>query len=175
MEWMYLIQICIPLCCCLVAKFCPSLCNPMDSSVHVGHQAPLSMGFPRQEYWSGLPCPSLGGSSWSRDGTCVSCIGRQILYCWATKEALYSSSKDENTNFKKKNTHTKKAKPYLINPPNKPMRRRLVLACRTDEECRAWMGPGHTAVSAWSRAVWVFITGHSVPLQYFHCSNMWFL
>ena len=20
-------------------------------------QAPLSMGFPRQEYWSGLPCP----------------------------------------------------------------------------------------------------------------------
>ena len=26
----------------------------------VGHQAPLSMGFPRQEYWSGLPCPSPG-------------------------------------------------------------------------------------------------------------------
>ena len=24
------------------------------------HQAPLSMGFPRQEYWSGLPCPSPG-------------------------------------------------------------------------------------------------------------------
>ena len=22
--------------------------------------APLSMGFPRQEYWSGLPCPPLG-------------------------------------------------------------------------------------------------------------------
>ena len=26
----------------------------------VVHQAPLSMGFPRQEYWSGLPCPALG-------------------------------------------------------------------------------------------------------------------
>ena len=26
----------------------------------VVHQAPLSMGFPRQEYRSGLPCPSLG-------------------------------------------------------------------------------------------------------------------
>ena len=26
----------------------------------VAHQAPLSMGFPRQEYWSGLPCPPLG-------------------------------------------------------------------------------------------------------------------
>ena len=24
----------------------------------VGHQAPLSMGFSRQEYWSGLPCPA---------------------------------------------------------------------------------------------------------------------
>ena len=26
----------------------------------VTHQAPLSMGFPRQEYWSGLPFPSPG-------------------------------------------------------------------------------------------------------------------
>ena len=26
----------------------------------VACQAPLSMGFPRQEYWSGLPFPSLG-------------------------------------------------------------------------------------------------------------------
>ena len=24
------------------------------------HQAPLSMGFSSQEYWSGLPCPSAG-------------------------------------------------------------------------------------------------------------------
>ena len=26
----------------------------------VGSQAPLSMGFSRQEYWSGLPCPPPG-------------------------------------------------------------------------------------------------------------------
>ena len=26
----------------------------------VAHQAPLSMGFSRQEYWSGLPLPSPG-------------------------------------------------------------------------------------------------------------------
>ena len=26
----------------------------------VAHQAPLSMGFPRQEYWSGLPFPFPG-------------------------------------------------------------------------------------------------------------------
>ena len=29
-----------------------TLCDPMDR----GPQAPLSMGFSRQEYWSGLPC-----------------------------------------------------------------------------------------------------------------------
>ena len=28
----------------------------------VAYQAPLSMGFSRQEYWSGLPCPSSGDS-----------------------------------------------------------------------------------------------------------------
>ena len=26
----------------------------------VAHQAPLCMGFSRQEYWSGLPCPPPG-------------------------------------------------------------------------------------------------------------------
>ena len=29
----------------------------------VAHQAPLSMGFSRQEYWSGLPFPSPGDLS----------------------------------------------------------------------------------------------------------------
>ena len=47
------------------------------------------MGFPRQEYWSGLPFLSLRGSSWARDQThvsCISCFGRQILNHWATRE-----------------------------------------------------------------------------------------
>ena len=26
----------------------------------IAHQAPLSMGFSRQDYWSGLPCPPPG-------------------------------------------------------------------------------------------------------------------
>ena len=38
----------------------------------VAHQAPPSMGFSRQEYWSGLPFPSPGESSRPRDGTQVS-------------------------------------------------------------------------------------------------------
>ena len=29
----------------------------------ISHQAPLSWRFPRQEYWSGLPCPSSGDFS----------------------------------------------------------------------------------------------------------------
>ena len=42
--------------CVLFAQSCPTLCDPMD----VACQDPLSMGFPRQEYWSGLPFPPPG-------------------------------------------------------------------------------------------------------------------
>ena len=38
------------------AKLCPTLVIPLT----VTCQAPLSMGFSRQEYWSGLPFPSPG-------------------------------------------------------------------------------------------------------------------
>ena len=37
----------------LVTRSCPTLCDPMDCS-----QVPLSMGFSRQEIWSGRPFPS---------------------------------------------------------------------------------------------------------------------
>ena len=59
------------------------LCDPMDcslpgSSVHVISQARLlewvAISFSR-------------GSSWLRDQTHVSCIGMQVLYHWATKDA----------------------------------------------------------------------------------------
>ena len=39
------------LCVCSVPQLCTTLCDPMDCS----HQAALSVGFSRQEYWSGLP------------------------------------------------------------------------------------------------------------------------
>ena len=38
------------------------------------HHAPLSMGFSRPEYWSGLPFPFPGESSQPREWTQVSCI-----------------------------------------------------------------------------------------------------
>ena len=40
--------------CMLLAQSCLTLCDPRS----VAHQAPLSMGFYRQEYWSGVPLPS---------------------------------------------------------------------------------------------------------------------
>ena len=40
----------------LVAKLCWTLATPWT----VAGQAPLSVGFPRQEYWIGLPLPSPG-------------------------------------------------------------------------------------------------------------------
>ena len=37
-----------------VAQSCPTLCDPWT----VAHQAPLSVGLSRQEYWSRLLCPA---------------------------------------------------------------------------------------------------------------------
>ena len=41
---------------CLVAQSCPTLAVPGTAAC----QVPLSMGFSRQEYWSGLPFPPPG-------------------------------------------------------------------------------------------------------------------
>ena len=43
----------------LVAKSCLTLATPWT----ISHQAPLSIGFSRQEYWNGLPFPSPGDLS----------------------------------------------------------------------------------------------------------------
>ena len=56
----------------------------------VTHQAPLSMGFSRQEYCSGLSSPPLGDlpSPGIQPTSLVSYTGRWILYRYATWEAL---------------------------------------------------------------------------------------
>ena len=41
---------------CLVTQLCLTLCDPWM----VARQAPLFMGFSKQEYWSELPFPSPG-------------------------------------------------------------------------------------------------------------------
>ena len=70
--------------CCLAVKLCPTLlqlhglCSLPGSSVHEISQA-------RILEW--LAISFSGGSSQSRDWTHVSCVGRQILYHWVTREA----------------------------------------------------------------------------------------
>ena len=67
----------------LVAKLCPTLCHPMNcstpgSSVHGISQTRILV-------WVAIPFSR--GSSQPKDRTCISCIDRQILYHWATREA----------------------------------------------------------------------------------------
>ena len=53
----------------------------------IAHQAPLSMELSRQEYWSGLPFPSLGDlPDPGIDPGLQHC--RQIIYHQATREAI---------------------------------------------------------------------------------------
>ena len=59
-------------------------------------QSPLNMGFPKQEYWSGLTFPSSGDLSHPRDRICISCINRHILFHWAISEA-WQEIKLQNT------------------------------------------------------------------------------
>ena len=63
-------------CCCLVAKLCSDSATPWTPP----RQAPLSVGFPRQEYWRGLPFPP------PRNFPNPGIVGRWILYHWATRE-----------------------------------------------------------------------------------------
>ena len=60
-----------------------TLCDPWTAV----HQAPLSMKLPRQEYWSGLPRAPPGDRPHPGIGSCVSCLGRQLLFHGATWEA----------------------------------------------------------------------------------------
>ena len=69
---------------CSVTQLCPTLCDPIDSSVHGIFQASTLE-------WVAT---SYSRSSPPRDWTCVSCIsfiGRWILYLWATWEAFPAS------------------------------------------------------------------------------------
>ena len=45
----------------------------------VAHQAPLSLEFSKQEYWSGFQASSRGSSP-PKDQISFSCIGKQVLY-----------------------------------------------------------------------------------------------
>ena len=47
-------------CVCVCVRSVASICLTLATPWTVAHQAPLHMGFSREEYWSGLPFPSPG-------------------------------------------------------------------------------------------------------------------
>ena len=93
---------------------------------NVAHQAPLSMGFSSQEYWSGLlywvAMASSRGSSQLRGRTsisCISCIGRQILYHCAISVQLLPRPKPASFTFS--TDVTPKTPPSEISVPQSSM------------------------------------------------------
>ena len=78
---------CVSVDCCLVAKSCLTLCDPMDyspvgSSVHDISQARI---------WAWIAVSFFRVSSWPRGWTHISCIGRQILYHWAPEKPMFQT------------------------------------------------------------------------------------
>ena len=72
------------LCCCLVTKLHPSLCDPMNCSP----PGSSSLAIFQSRIPERVAISLSRRSSWPRDWTHVSCISRWLLYHWATKEAL---------------------------------------------------------------------------------------
>ena len=82
LSYVYLVCLCV---CMFLYVLSRSVVSDSATPWTVAHQTPLSMGFSRQEYWSGLPFPTPGdllGPETEPTSlvSCVSCTGRQILY-----------------------------------------------------------------------------------------------
>ena len=75
-------------CCCLVTKSCLTLCNPTDCRP----PGSFIQGILQVRILGWVAISFSRGSSWPRDWTHISCIGRQILYHWATCRSLANSS-----------------------------------------------------------------------------------
>ena len=92
--------ICVYVCVCVCTLKLLSWVQLFVAPWTIAHQAPLPMEFSRQKYWSGLLFPSPG--DFPNPGlicvSCVSCIGRWIIYWWVTWEATWC---EEPTHWKK--------------------------------------------------------------------------
>ena len=84
-------------------KSCMTLCYPMDcsppgSSIH---------GISLARVLELVAISSFMGSSWPKDRTCVSCIGRWILYHWPTREAQKYVMRNRRSNCQHPLDHRK--------------------------------------------------------------------
>ena len=69
--WVPYLCVCV-VCVWVLSRFsCVQLCAALWA---VTHQAPLSMGFSKQEYWCGLPCPPPGDLLYPRSNPHLLCL-----------------------------------------------------------------------------------------------------
>ena len=73
------------ICVCSVPQACLTLCDAMEWGLS---GTPLH-GISQARILEWVVNSFSRGSSWPKDWTHVSCIGRQILYCWAIEEAPF--------------------------------------------------------------------------------------
>ena len=83
-------QVCVCVCVCACVQLLSHVWL-FGTLWTVACQAPLSLGFSRQEYWSGLPCPSPGDLSDAeiKPASLWLLHCRRILYHWANREAKW--------------------------------------------------------------------------------------
>ena len=74
-------------CCCWVTKSCLTLLRPPWTA---DHKAPSVCGISQAKILEWVAISLSRGSSWPRDQTCVSCIGRRILYHRATPGSSFN-------------------------------------------------------------------------------------
>ena len=101
----------------------------------VAFQAPLPMGFSRQEHWSGLMF--LQGISQARDWACVSyisCIGRQVPAQLPPGKPL----EDPNERWVLQMIHNKPSLPSMLLKPHMHKRMGLTLEMRKIPWQRKW-------------------------------------
>ena len=80
----------------LVAKLCLTFATPWTLAC----QAPLSVGFSRQEYWSGLPFPSPQKAEHQRiDAFELWCWRRLLRVPWTTRRSNQSILKEINPEY----------------------------------------------------------------------------
>ena len=85
LVFIYIYSVCVSISCSVMSD---SFMTPWTAA----HQAPLSIGFPRQEYWSGLPFPS----PWAlpNPGIELSLLHcRQILYHLSLQRSPFLKNK----------------------------------------------------------------------------------
>ena len=82
----YFVCVCVCVCVCSVTQLC--LYNPQT----VAHQAPLLIGFSRQEYWSGIPFLPLGifpTQGWNPHLLCIPALAGGFFTTAPTQEYSY--------------------------------------------------------------------------------------